>query len=949
MALKLGDVFVAIGTKDETDKGFAAVRRKANAFLHDITTGISQGLGQALAQGIGSLINTGIAQIGKSVDAATNLNRELRRTTTIFGENAAEIRAWASTANTNLGLTETAALKAASSFGNLFVQMGITGDEAATMSKQMVEAARDVAAFNGVDVTTVLETMQAAFRQEYDSLQRFIPAISDAAIKQQALAETGKEVEAQLTANEKLLATQTLILNGAALAAGFYAESLDTAAGQENKFTRSIEQGLARIGQVFEPIKRTFFQGLNELLELVAPYGEGILDSFASGLAKGIVALTPILAQLRAAFVYWLEPGSPPRLLPELTAWGKSSMEEYLRGWTLADFDALRAVSGIIESVVRSFAARGDIKETDLVSRIFGTQRTIQNAIREFRQLGQVSEATLGSIADAAGPAGTEVAGLVREYFNLQRATQAVTDAQNELNAITRQYDDALRPVNDKLASIRERQEDIRDQQELEELGKTLKDPRALASERELARLRIEEISLADHAEALENERDTAVDAAQAKITAVEAEAEAQKARFSIFQSALEQQQQTNALVAEEIDLRTRLANEAMAEEEKRLRELEQEAKKHAATLERIADAQLRWRLASTDTAGQIAIMEQELARFAVGSAEHFSILTQLIDLRERLAKETAAGGDPFSLFTPEGGATGDIEAATGGFKELEEALKGIFAAGKGEGGGAKLSPVFQNIIDAIKNIDDFVAEVSPRIQTFYNLILGKDSATPQGGEDPFGDNFWLAGIIPFMDATIQTLEQILNGDWAGLWQRAKDYVADVLGDPTLKERDPGTYGFYTWLSETAIPAIDDIINTDWQLVWDTAAGIVQTAWDTIAGYVQTGIDKVQEAFDRLKKFYEALKEFVLPGSSQQGPGFGEDPLPPSNFSSFPGGSIAPLAPAGAGASSTVSGNTLYFHVEQYIGANDDVGGASAGAQNGVTILAELINGRLNS
>src|SRR5688572_8687226 len=168
MALKLGDVFIAIGTKDETDKGFDAARRKANAFLSNITTGIAQGVGQALAQGIGNLINAGISQIGKSVEAATNLNRELRRTTTIFGENTAEIRAWASSANTNLGLTETAALKAASSFGNLFVQMGLTGDEAAAMSMQMVEAARGVAAFNGADVRTVVATRQADFRSEYD-------------------------------------------------------------------------------------------------------------------------------------------------------------------------------------------------------------------------------------------------------------------------------------------------------------------------------------------------------------------------------------------------------------------------------------------------------------------------------------------------------------------------------------------------------------------------------------------------------------------------------------------------------------------------------------------------------------------------------------------------------------------------------------------------------------
>src|SRR5690606_4967055 len=123
----------------------------------------------------------------------------------------------------------------------------------------------------------------------------------------------------------------------------------------------------------------------------------------------------------------------------------------------------LRSVGGMIENVVRSFAGSGDIAETDLVGRVFGTTRSMAEAVREFRSLGFVTEATLGRIADAAGPAGAQIAGLVREYFDLQEATRKVAAEQDKLNAITDRYQNALDPVNKQLDSVRAKQQEIRD------------------------------------------------------------------------------------------------------------------------------------------------------------------------------------------------------------------------------------------------------------------------------------------------------------------------------------------------------------------------------------------------------------------------------------------------------------------------------------------------------
>ncbi|MBK6858155.1 MAG: hypothetical protein IPG97_16785 [Microthrixaceae bacterium] len=66
----------------------------------------------------------------------------------------------------------------------------------------------------------MIEAQTAAFGGEYDALQKFVPTINAAAVEQQALAETGKSSARELTAQEKALATYSLMLAGAGKASG---------------------------------------------------------------------------------------------------------------------------------------------------------------------------------------------------------------------------------------------------------------------------------------------------------------------------------------------------------------------------------------------------------------------------------------------------------------------------------------------------------------------------------------------------------------------------------------------------------------------------------------------------------------------------------------------------------------------------------------------------------
>jgi hypothetical protein len=909
--------------------------------LGNVVQGVFQGIGQAIFQSLANGVRAGVGEIGKAIDAASDLNESLSKTNVAFGDSADEILAWSKTSANAFGQSRQQALEAASSFGLLFSSMGVTREESARMSRSLVELASDIASINNLSPEEALEKLRSGLVGETEPLRTVGVLLSAVTVEAKALELGLADTAAQLTEQDKVMARYQLILDQTALSQGDFARTSDQLANSQRILAAQVEDSSARFGQALLPIQLAFTKGLSELITIVEPYGLNIMDSLASGLAQGIVSILPVLAQVRALFTYWLKPGSPPRLLKELTDWGQSAMQEYLRGWTLADFDALRSVGGIIEQVVRSFAASGEIKETDLVSRVFGTQRAMTQAIRDFRELGFVSEATLGSIADAAGPAGSEVAGLVREYFELQQATRKVSDAQDELNSITDRYAKALNPLQGQLDSVRAKQQEIRENQRLEELGDILSDPRADVDDRRLARLEAEEIQLERQARALETERDAALDGVQQKLDAAKKEEDAQRSKFQVAQEALDQQTRTNALIEEEASLRERLANEALAAQEKALRELEAEQRKYEAALrageaemKRVTDAELRWRLASTDTAGQLAIMRDELAKTQEGSADYFDILTQIVNLEERLTKERSAGSNLFTPILDAVGSTAEVEQASKGIAALSSALDEAFKVlAGGDGKEVELAPAWQNFADTLGTIGDAAQEVGPIIKSVIDLVMGKDVDGLDTTTDPFGDNWWLSGIVPGVNNIIKNLGLLRDDKWAEVWAGFKEYVADVVNsvDPAA---DPRTFGLYAWLADTLIPAIEALAVGDWKTAWELLAEAPINAFQGV-------IDKVQELFsfeEQIQKFMEKWGFPTNPFEPGSGPNSrGQDYLPPSDFSSFPGVTPgAPLMPALAGASNmTNSGNTV-INVEQHIATNGDFGGARQGALEGI-------------
>lgn len=194
------------------------------------------------------------------IQGASDLNETLSKSNTIFGDQAKAIESWASGAARGFGQSKQGALDAAATFGNLFVQLGIGRDQAAQMSQKMVELASDFASFHNADPTEVIQAQTAAFRGEYDAVQRFVPTINAAAVEQKALemglGATTKELDAQ----DKALATQALLMEGAGAAVGDFARTSDGLANRQRILAAQFQDTKDRLGTALLPIVLTVME-----------------------------------------------------------------------------------------------------------------------------------------------------------------------------------------------------------------------------------------------------------------------------------------------------------------------------------------------------------------------------------------------------------------------------------------------------------------------------------------------------------------------------------------------------------------------------------------------------------------------------------------------------------------------------------------------------------------
>lgn len=220
-----------------------------------------------------ALAATGVAAglaakgIWDSVQAASDLNETVSKSSVIFGDGAAEVQAFADTAATAIGQSKQTALDGAATFGVFGKSAGLAGKDLAKFSTDFVTLASDMASFNNTSPEEAIDAIGAALRGEAEPIRRYGVLLDDASMRQEAL-RLGliKTTSEALTPQNKVLAAQELIFKQTKDAQGDFARTSDGLANSQRILEAEFQNSKAALGQNLLPAMQGATQTAADLL-----------------------------------------------------------------------------------------------------------------------------------------------------------------------------------------------------------------------------------------------------------------------------------------------------------------------------------------------------------------------------------------------------------------------------------------------------------------------------------------------------------------------------------------------------------------------------------------------------------------------------------------------------------------------------------------------------------
>lgn len=288
------------------DQGLKAAQKALGAFGVDANKGIgaltkSTLLAGAAIAGAGVLV----AKFAYSaVQSASDFNEAISKNRIVFGAISREIENFADTANTALGLSETAALKAAGTFATFGKAAGLAGKDLSDFSINLVTLASDLASFNNTSVDDAITALGSALRGEAEPLRKYNVLLDDATLKSAATELGIYKGNKALTSQQKILAAQKVIFEQTTDAQGDFGRTSDGLAAQQKILGATFDDVQQKLGKAFLPI---FLNVVTFLNDNVVPAFERVADvigekGFVKGLQQALYELGTTGTQMINAF-----------------------------------------------------------------------------------------------------------------------------------------------------------------------------------------------------------------------------------------------------------------------------------------------------------------------------------------------------------------------------------------------------------------------------------------------------------------------------------------------------------------------------------------------------------------------------------------------------------------------------------------------------------------------
>ena len=283
MAIKVGELFGELRLdKSGYDRGLADAEdqaEKSSGRIGGALGKIATFAGGFLAANVVQGAISGLRDyIGSAISEAANLEQSLGAVDQIFEESSEKIHAWAENAAEAAGLSRNSYNELATFSGTVFKGMGVDIENASDMTNDLVQRGADLAAMYGGTTTEAVERLNAAIIGNTIGVRQYGITLTAVDIAEQALLETGKKKESELTQAEKQMAAYTLLMERSSVAQGQFARETDTAAGASARQAAAAENLAARIGEYLIPVQVKWREIQLSVLRVIADYLLPALD-----------------------------------------------------------------------------------------------------------------------------------------------------------------------------------------------------------------------------------------------------------------------------------------------------------------------------------------------------------------------------------------------------------------------------------------------------------------------------------------------------------------------------------------------------------------------------------------------------------------------------------------------------------------------------------------------
>lgn len=368
-----------------------------------------------------------------------------------------------------------------------------------------------------------------------------------------------------------------------------------------------------------------------DLADQAYTWGSGIVDQLALGIMNAAGGVIDSLGWIGEQIQYWLQPNSPPKIVPKLDQYGRDAAQLYIDSWGEADFDVFDRIGKTIDSVLQNMVDSNLLPEQGLVPMVLGSRQAVADAVEELRLTGSVGEQSFRKLHDAMGPAGRQVENMFRGLVALEKASRKVAAAQNEINEINRKFKEAANPIQDQVDSLEYQIQLLEDKKDIAELEAMTRASGITDDQRLEAQLKLESLLLKQKLAGITREKDTALSAAESKLEAAKLEEQKAQALVTRQEKAIALQKSYNDLLNQQLKLLEKISSGASGGSSG------PDPAKEAA---RAAEAQWQYMFSIAGTDEQLRMLRERQQGYSQDQEEYWRIQQQIQAAEQQRQKE---------------------------------------------------------------------------------------------------------------------------------------------------------------------------------------------------------------------------------------------------------------------------------------------------------------------